>query len=75
MGTAVKPFILYLIPVLSCAALVGFYMLAYGQNLNSPIIDFALLLIVPSFITTLGWLLGLISIVIYLVIFKDVLSP
>lgn len=52
MSTVVKFLILYLVPVLSFAGVLGIYMLAYGKSLDSPLISLALFLVVSSFIVS-----------------------
>jgi len=79
MNTAVMFLILYLIPFLTFASTFGLYMLAYGKSLDSPIIDFALLLIVSGIIVSSYMSVKLISQfvaneVIYLGIFFSILG-
>ncbi len=52
MSTTLKFSILYLIPILSFAATIGIYLLAYGKSLHNPIIDFGLILVISCFISS-----------------------
>lgn len=97
MSTIIKFLILYLLPVLSFAGVIGIYLLAYGKSLDNPLIEFAFFLSVFSFIASsylsvkliscfvtksvnywgilfscLGFVLGIIPILVYLLMFKDI---
>ncbi|MBW8192890.1 hypothetical protein K0504_17785 [Neiella marina] len=100
MSTVVKFIVLYLIPVVSFAAVIGSYLLVYGESSEHPLINLALLLVASGFVassyvgvklisqfvdetiiysgiifTVLGWLLGAVPVVIYLMLFKGFLNP
>ncbi|NRA22991.1 MAG: hypothetical protein HRU08_00635 [Oleispira sp.] len=61
MSTVVTFLILYIIPVIAFAGIIGAYMLAYGKSLDSPVIDFSLILVVLGFIISSYMSVKLIS--------------
>lgn len=61
MGTAARFLILYIIPVISIAGVVGTYIFVYGESVDHPLIDFALILVVSGFLVSSGLSVKLIS--------------
>ncbi|GEK48906.1 hypothetical protein HPA02_31890 [Bisbaumannia pacifica] len=61
MGTVARFLILYLTPVISFAGTVGAYILVYGESVDHPLIDFALILVVSGFLVSSGLSVKLIS--------------
>lgn len=50
MGTATKFLILYLIPVISLGVTFITYLFVYGESVDHPLIDFALVLLMSGFL-------------------------